>query len=329
MGWRLLQLRRFAKRGICRELYRDRYPDPARSVMLAGCGRSGTTWLAELIAARLSGRIMFEPFDVSRVGRLTGLHYFQYLRPNADCPVLADFSHDVFTGRIRHRWIDKSVNRLLPQYRIVKEIRANLFLKWLNLRFPQVPLLFMLRHPCAVVHSRMELNWATDSDIAPFTAQTDLLTDHLDDFARRLANARTVEEKHAIVWCVSNLVPLRQFAVDELPVVFYEDLCADPETTFAAVFRAIGFADMTSGAADAGTPSATSRRASAAVAGGDALRSWQSNLSRKQIHNILATVESFGLGGLYGDSVTPLTPRDLSVRLPHVTDLGSFAIDGA
>ena len=56
-SWRLLQLRRFVVRGIYRKIYLDRHRDIGRSVMLAGCGRSGTTWLAETIADRLSARI--------------------------------------------------------------------------------------------------------------------------------------------------------------------------------------------------------------------------------------------------------------------------------
>ena len=84
-------------------------------------------------------------------------------------------------------------------------------LKWLHENFPVVPTVFIIRHPCAVVLSRMELNWATDSNIEPFLNQPDLVTDQLAPFTNIISKASTVEEKHAIIWSVSNFVPLTQF----------------------------------------------------------------------------------------------------------------------
>jgi hypothetical protein len=290
--------------------------------MLAGCGRSGTTWLAEIIAARLSGRIMFEPFHAHRVERLKELQYFHYLRPTDTNALLAEYSEDVFSGRIRHIWVDKVVDRLLPRYRIVKDIRANLFLKWLHLRFPQVPLVFMLRHPCAVVLSRLQLNWATDSDIEPLLAQPRLIEDHLGEFMEVIRRARTIEEKHAVIWCVSNLVPLRQFAADVLPVVFYEDLCMNPGEAVPAVFRSIGQMSESYDCRNIAKPSSTVRGTRALVQGSDAVRRWTARLAPDQIRNILNIVDAFGLSALYGDSVTPLPPRNLASGLTSMGELG-------
>jgi hypothetical protein len=290
--------------------------------MLAGCGRSGITWLAEIIAARLSGRIMFEPFHAHRVERLKELHYFHYLRPTDTNALLAQYSEDVFSGRIRHIWVDKVVDRLLPRCRIVKEIRANLFLKWLHVQFPQVPLVFMLRHPCAVVLSRLQLNWATDSDIEPLLAQPRLIEDHLGEFMEVIRRARTVEEKHAVIWCVANLVPLRQFAADDLPVVFYEDLCMNPGEAIPAVLRSIGQTSESFDSTTIAKPSSTARRNSAIVQGSDAVNRWTVRLTPDQIRNILNIVNAFGLSAVYGDSVIPIRPRNLALGLAGIGELG-------
>jgi hypothetical protein len=82
-----------------------------------------------------------------------------------------------------------------------------------------------MRHPCAVVLSRIELGWATDRDIEPFLVQPHLLEDHLDPYFDLIYRAETVEEKHAVIWSVSNLVPLKQFNSNEWKVVYYENLC--------------------------------------------------------------------------------------------------------
>lgn len=60
----------------------------------------------------------------------------------------------------------------------MEELRLD-FLKWLRIRFPKVPLLFILRHPCAVVLSRKELGWPADSDLEPFLQQESLIEDFL------------------------------------------------------------------------------------------------------------------------------------------------------
>jgi hypothetical protein len=146
----------------------------------------------------------------------------------------------VFSGSIRNKWIDRQVSTLFPKYRVIKEIRANLFLKWLHDNFPSIPILFLVRHPCAVVLSRMQLKWATDGDIEPFLSQEKLVEDYLYDKLDLIMNAKTPEEKHAIIWCISNLVPLKQFNPGELNIVFYENLCLRPEVEIPRIFQIIG-----------------------------------------------------------------------------------------
>jgi hypothetical protein len=151
------------------------------------------------------------------------------MRPDVENEPLLRYCETVLSGRIRHPWIDREVEVILPRCRLIKEIRMNLFLKWLAQRFPQVPLVFIVRHPCAVVLSRMQLGWATDDDLAPLLAQDELVADFLADKMHVIEAARTAEQKHALVWCISNLVPLRQFAGTGWHPMFYENLVLEPE----------------------------------------------------------------------------------------------------
>ncbi len=206
--WARLGLRKGLVHPFCRRFYRDDDRDMRHSLLIAGTARSGTTWLAELLGARLPCRIMFEPFNPRKVPAYAGFSYFQYMRPDDDHPALEDFCRRVFTGDIRDPWIDRQVDRLFPRYRIIKEIRANLLLKWISNRFPEVPILFIIRHPCAVVASRMQLGWDTDADIAEFLAQPELVQDFLEDKRDLIESCQTPAEKHAVIWAISNLVPL-------------------------------------------------------------------------------------------------------------------------
>jgi hypothetical protein len=292
--------------------YRDQHHETARCVLVAGTARSGTTWVGEILAAQRPCRVMFEPFQPHMVAAFHSYEYFHYARPHDDDAALESYCQLVFSGRIRHPWIDREVACLRPQMRLVKEIRANLFLKWISLRFPEVRRLFVLRHPCAVVESRMRLRWATDSDIASFLAQPALIADFLADKLDLIASTTTDEGKHAIIWCISNLVPLRQFASGGLPLVFYEDLCLHPERELPRMLTALGLGADDGAERDAlDRPSSTTTAASGVLSRRRSLHEWQDRLGTRRIDNVLRVVEAFGLGHLYDAAGSPRAPRAL------------------
>jgi hypothetical protein len=290
--------------------YRDEQHETARCVLVAGTARSGTTWVGDLLAARRPCRVMFEPFQPRKVAAYGGYEYFHYARPHEDDDALEAYCRAVFSGRIRHPWIDREVACLRPQMRLVKEIRANLILKWISLRFPEVRRLLVMRHPCAVVESRMRLRWATDSDIASFLAQPTLVTDFLADKLDLIASTTTDEGKHAIVWCISNLVPLRQFASGGLPLVFYEDLCLRPERELPRVLTALGLSADDGISLDSfDRPSSTTTATSGILSRRRSLQEWQDRLGTRRIDNVLRVVQAFGLADLYDAAGSPRVPR--------------------
>ena len=288
-------------------LYINPDADLGKSIVVAGTARSGTTWLGELIASQVPCRILFEPFNPDLVPDYRPFHYFQYMRPGTEDPEFYAFAQKVFTGEIRNRWIDRQNERLFAQVRLVKEIRANLALKWLHERFPEVPIALLIRHPCAVVCSRMELGWATDVDIESFLSQSELIKDHLLHYMDLINNAKTVEAKHTIIWCVSNLVPLKQFNPGEVKIVYYENLCTQPEKELPALFKFIGQTYTRSAIEIIDQPSQTMKMTSAVVSRIDKIESWKKKLIPSQIDNVLRTVEAFGLSHLYGESLIPLS----------------------
>jgi len=284
-------------------------PDIRRSILVAGTARSGTTWLGDLIASQVPCRILFEPFHPELVPEYRGFHYFQYMRPGTENPKFQGFAQKVFTGEIRNRWIDRQNERIFSHVRLVKEIRANLALKWLHDHFPEVPIMLLIRHPCAVVCSRMELGWATDLDIEPLLSQPELIEDHLLPYMDLIKNAKTMEEKHTIIWCVSNLVPLKQFNPGEVKIVYYENLCTQPENELPALFEFIGQTYTKSVIDIINQPSQTTKVTSAVVRGIDKIESWKKKLRPSQIDSVLRTVEAFGMSHLYGESLSPLSHK--------------------
>ena len=154
----------------------------------------------------------------------------------------------------------------------------------------------------------MQLGWDTDRDIEPFLSQPDLVDDHLRDHLDIIQTATTDEEKHAIIWCVSNLIPLKQFIAGELNVVYYENLCVQPEVELPAIFKFVGHSYDASRIAKVDQPSQTTKVTSAVVSGSNKISHWKHALNPPQIEKILKVVRAFGLDHIYDDSPLPLKP---------------------
>jgi len=274
--------------------------------MVAGAARSGTTWLADLIASQMPSRIMFEPFHPELVADFARFNYFQYMRPDQQDAALREFTARVLSGRIRHPWIDRQVETLFPQWRIIKDVRTCLFLRWIHEQFPKVPKVFIIRHPCAVLASVTRLHWRPDRDLERMLVQKPLIDDFLGEKLAVIRRAGSAAEKHAIVWCISNLVPLIQFRDAPLHVVFYENLCRSPEAEIPKLFQAIGRPFDASVYRYARRPSTTTRQQSAVVRGRDPVTDWRQELPGDTIDKVLGIVEEFGLGQLYGSADIPM-----------------------
>jgi hypothetical protein len=191
------------------------------------------------------------------------------------------------------------VRHLFPERRIIKCIRASLMLKWIDIQFPEVPKFFLVRHPCAVVLSRMNLQWATDGDIRHFLCQPTLMSDFLNDKVDEIAKAQTDEQKHAIIWCVTNLVPLHQFIDKDLYIVMYENLVQFPEVEIPKLFDRLSVSYDKSIFNSYKQPSSTSAHTSAILSGKKLIDHWKNELSKQQIDNILGIVDQFGLAWVY------------------------------
>jgi hypothetical protein len=229
----------------------DRDGETSRAVFLAGGARSGTTWMSELINYDNAYRFIFEPFGKKQLG---DFWYGSYIRPDDADPALRERARYVFSGAFHDPWIDQFNGRLMADRRLVKEVRANLWVAWLRAQFPEIPVVFLMRHPIPTVWSRFKRYFeakdraAVDADPEKRTAdylhylldQPNLVADHLAPFKDAIAAARTPWEQRLFTWCVQTYVPLRQFRPGDVHIVFYENVCVDPEGELRRMFSFIG-----------------------------------------------------------------------------------------
>jgi hypothetical protein len=229
------------------------------------------------------------------------------LRPGNDDPQYLNPAREIISGRLHHPRVDRSNARFVCSRRIIKETRANLFLPWLQRRFPRLPLILVMRHPFAVAASRLALGWQTRLDA--FLAQRDLVDDHLQPYLDIIRSASTPFEEHVANWCIDNYVPLKTLDRTNVHVAFYESLCANPNLALPALVAAARRPSSDSTHRALSTPSSTVRPDSAINTGEDAVFAWKKRVDPDAARSAMRFVRAFGLDRIYTED-----------PLPHTTD---------
>jgi hypothetical protein len=297
------------------EIFKNKFldlGDYSRTVFLAGTGRSGTTWIQEIINHNNTYRIMFEPFHSQKIELIKNWHYRQYIRSDDLDEKFLKPASAILSGNIRHEWIDAHNRKLVARKRLIKDIRAQLFLKWMKQNFPEIPIIFLIRHPCAVANSRLKLKWQTHLPV--YLAQEHLKADFLNPFREDIENAGDQFEKHIFSWCIENYIPLGQFSRGDILLLFYENLCTRPHEEIKSIFSFIGDNFSSKSLNLIHRPSALSRKESAINTGADLIDSWRKNINADMIKRALRICTLFGMNALYGESSLPLLDGDEALK---------------
>ena len=212
-------------------------------MILAGMGRSGTTWAARLINYDQSYRILFEPFCPWVTREARRFEYMQYINPRCHNPILVNQAKKILSGRPRNYWVDGENEKIIYRRRIIKDIRANLMLGWLKKIMPQMPIVLMIRHPLAVTASWLHLGWGKElrgkrSEFSILTSQKALLNDFpLISEVIEIIDQKSLFEQILFQWCVFYYVPFRTLMKHDSFLLFYENLILEPEHELKRLFQ--------------------------------------------------------------------------------------------
>lgn len=206
-------------------------------------GRSGTTWVANIINYDRSYRVLFEPFFPAKVSAASGFEYIQYMRTDDHNPQLTDATRKIFAGKIRNRWVDQDNRKIFYQRRMIKDIRCNLMAAWVRDAVPCKKVVVLIRHPLQVALSWRKLGWGQEaigekSDFEIIMSQQRLLEDFpiIKTIAEQI-DCNHLLERLIFQWGVFYLVPISQFRRKEACFLFYENLLTDPERECDKLFR--------------------------------------------------------------------------------------------
>jgi len=247
---------------------------------------------------------MFEPFHSKYVDLLNDWNYRQYLRSDDRRDKYLIPATRILSGRIRNKWIDKDNQKFFARKRLIKDVRIHLLLHWIKHNFPEIPIILLLRHPCAVTNSKLQLRWDTHLD--EFLKQDELMDDFLSPFRKALENAENLFDKHIFMWCVENYIPLKQFNENEILLIFYENLCKYPQDEIEKVMRFVGGTFSPEMLDKVTKPSKQTRKESAINSKVDLVSSWRKSISDEQIKRAVNILSIFGLQEIYNEGDLPL-----------------------
>jgi hypothetical protein len=304
---RAMELSRRRGRDLAWELRRWSYVDlgggPEDTVLVAGSGRSGTTWVEELLNRNNDFRILFEPFWGKQVREVRHFSDHQYLPPGNDDPLFVEPVGRILSGRVRNRWIDHQNTARLPRRRLVKEIRANNWLGWAADHWPRMKVVFIVRHPIAVVSSGKSLGW--DDGLGRLLAQPNLLSDWLDADGEEYVRSLTDPWQRAIArWCIENLVPFRTLGPTRATLVLYEALASRSEAEIDRILEAVGQRRDERLAEATVRPSRLARSGTSPATANPTDR-WLASVNAMQRRQAVDVIERLGFGEVFGDDPMP------------------------
>lgn len=312
---------------IGHSFYLDTGGDHTKSVFVCGSGRSGTTWLFDVLNFDRSYRPMIEPFTRGLVPICRAFSPRQYVRPESADPTYLEPATAIFTGAVRHAFIDQATPPMIVHRRLIKDVRTTLMLKWARDHFPGMPILYILRHPCAVALSRQKLGWRTDLDRA-FLDQPDLVNRHLQPFVDVVGKASSTFERHLIDWCVENFVPLAELAHRNVHIAFYENLCADPESELRKIYAYLGRPFPPAVLDSLHLPSKSPKTDTTTFADTrDVVGKWREQITADDRATAARVTKLFGLDQIYGDDVLVDLARFERWRTPDASRPAGAAAD--
>lgn len=310
-----LRALRKTARQIANTIFVDR-TKPSQTVVLYSSGRSGSTWLSDLLHSLPRTRLVFEPFHPRHGVQELASYRYRYLDPNSAEPVLEQAYAGVLTGVRTTRWVEQLNNPACFLYdrRIVKLVRANLLFPWLASRYPEHRNVLLLRHPAAVVVSQVKNGWELSSQ--RIRDQQALLERPGIRALDRFGWPASGFLGNLLFWAAENRVAMDHAMQSNTLVVFYEDLCLSPAEMLDELGRFLGVSLPEKTAGKVNKASWSSSAAVGSMSVSEKISRWRDDLGPDQQSLVEQVLEVSGMDDYYSLEPTP-TGRGVGIVREH------------
>ena len=279
------------------------------TILIACPGRSGSTWLAEIISSVKGSVIIWEPLHLGNNPECVdaGFDWQNYFGDDADHSLQRAYLEKLYTGRkLSTRTLSSlefNPGRVLNVNRyVVKHVNANMALPQIMKWFP-VQAVLMIRHPCAVVASQLKHGAWSHLSKENITIP-DGLFDKYPHLKQAFKDLETLEELLAFEWALQVYVPLSRPTPHPWYLTTYERLVAGGEEEVERIFEYLKEPCPEPAKAHLDTPSATAGQEAPVRRNENRLKGWTERLSTDQVDRVLRTADACGVK-CYDRSLTP------------------------
>jgi len=232
-----------------------------RPVIVLSFGRSGSTWVSDIISKNRGGLLLFEPLHPEICPFPQEACYSDGYDAGLN-ENLQDFLAAVMAKEFRNRWLLRNhlfnpleavsqtfVDMVWRETQVLgfKEIRANFMIDWLIETF-DARIVYLVRHPAAVIASLrrrknfwnefgFETHWRLFHEHVVNNPRNELT---LHPYRAVIAGAVTQIEREAVMWAVSHKLATQALARHDLPLFHYEDFYERAFLTTRRLVRYLG-----------------------------------------------------------------------------------------
>ena len=234
-------------------------------IIILGFGRSGTTWISDIISKTLGGLILFEPLHPAVYDNAKGACYHNGSKADIVTDVLNHLDACLL-GDIKDKWllrnhISSSLEKVSQLYvdniqehcEVIgfKAIRGNFMIPKLVERY-DAKIVYVKRNPIAVAsslinRSRFWEEFGFDFHEDKFIKETLSGNYNFFDEEEMIALYKSLDKqylKNTFIWALSNRIVERELTQLGLPIFDYEDFYTKPYLTTKKLCDYLGRPDI-------------------------------------------------------------------------------------
>lgn len=193
--------------------------------IIAGYTRSGTTFLGRYLSEVTHSRYIHEPLapGLLKENIFHPRETYEKLRRDANFRRLIE---KIIYDKVSFGRNEKGIS-ITYDYRIIKFVRVNFFLKELTEKYQDIKFLYIIRNPLSCVFSRVRHQWEVPD-------YSKILEHNIFNKEKRELINKTNDYFYKMIlsWILDNYMALRTKNTNNFKIVFYENLISNMDMIF-------------------------------------------------------------------------------------------------